>query len=73
MTAAPTAPVADALVVGVLVVGTLVVVDGEPGVLRVERVLQDGRVRCFRYADGGFVVVDTACVRPCPPGTPAAR
>ncbi|MBM4280945.1 MAG: hypothetical protein FJ137_09340 [Deltaproteobacteria bacterium] len=54
-------------------VGALVVVDGEPGgVLRVERLLPDGRVRCFRYVDGGFVVVDAARVRPCPPGTRAA-
>jgi hypothetical protein len=50
----------------------LVVVDGELGVLRVERVLPDGRVRCFRYVDGGFVVVDAARVRACPPGTRAA-
>jgi hypothetical protein len=53
-------------------VGALVVVDGEPGVLRVERVLQDGRLRCLRYVDGGFVVVDAALVHPCPPGTRAA-
>ena len=59
-------------VVGAHVVGALVVVDGEPGVLRVERVLDDGRVRCFRYVDGGFVVVDAVRVRPCPPGTRAA-
>jgi hypothetical protein len=54
------------------VVGALVVVDGEVGVLRVERLLPEGRVRCFRYTDGGFVVVDVAAVRPCPPGTRAA-
>jgi hypothetical protein len=53
-------------------VGALVVVDGEPGVLRVERLLPDGRLRCFRYVDGGFVVVEAARVRPCPPGTRAA-
>jgi hypothetical protein len=41
-------------------------------VLRVERVRPDGRVRCFRYVDGGFVVVDAALARPCPPGTRAA-
>ena len=53
-------------------VGALVVVDGEPGVLRVERVLPDGRLRCFRYIDGGFVVVEASSARPCPPGTRAA-
>jgi hypothetical protein len=53
-------------------VGALVVVDGEPGVLRVERLLPDGRVRCFRYVDGGFVVVERLHLRPCPPGTRAA-
>jgi hypothetical protein len=53
-------------------VGDLVVVDGVTGVLRVERVLEDGRLRCFSYVDGSFVVVGVAVVRPCPPGTRAA-
>ena len=54
-------------------VGALVVVDGQPGVLRVERILADGRARCFSYVDGSFVVVDAAALRACPPGTPAGR
>jgi hypothetical protein len=55
-----------------LPVGALVVVDSEVGVLRVERVLPDGRLRCFSYVDGSFVVVDAHRVRPCPPHTRAA-
>ncbi len=66
-------------------VGDLVVIatigaaaDGTPdgpwraGVFRLERVLEDGRLRCFSYVDGGFVVVDAALVKPCPPNTRAA-
>ncbi len=59
-------------VAGTPAVGDLVVVGGVPGVLRVERVLEDGRLRCFSYVDGSFVVVDVAGLRPCPPGTRAA-
>jgi hypothetical protein len=55
-----------------LTVGALVVVDGETGVLRIERFLPDGRVRCFRYTDGAFVIVDVFAVHPCPAGTRAA-
>jgi hypothetical protein len=53
-------------------VGDLVVIDGVVGVLRIERVVADGRFRCFSYVHGGFVVVDADVVRPCPPGTRAA-
>ncbi|MDP2341710.1 MAG: hypothetical protein Q8O67_12195 [Deltaproteobacteria bacterium] len=52
--------------------GDLVVIDGLEGVFRLERLVDDGRVRCFSYVDGRFVVVDKALVHPCPPMTRAA-
>ncbi len=52
------------------VVGALVVIDGEAGVWRVERVVGDQR-RCFSYVDGRVVVVDLDNLAPCPPGTRA--
>lgn len=54
-----------------LVVGDLVVIDGEIGVFRVESFVAE-RLRCFSYVDGRFVVVLAAAVRRCPPGTRAA-
>ncbi len=52
--------------------GTLVVVDDEVGVWRIERTLDDGRLRCFSYVDGRVRVVPRPSVHPCPPGIPAA-
>jgi hypothetical protein len=52
--------------------GSLVVVDGEIGVWRIERALVDGQLRCFSYVDGRMRVVPRLLVRPCPEGIPAA-
>jgi hypothetical protein len=52
--------------------GILVVVDGEIGVWRIERVLDDGQLRCFSYVDGRLRLVPRLLVRPCPAGIPAA-
>jgi hypothetical protein len=52
--------------------GDLVVIDGEAGVWRVERIGDDGSLRCFSYVDGRFRVVGRDVVRKCPDGTRAA-
>jgi hypothetical protein len=62
----------DASEPAVLQPGDLVVIDGEAGVWRVERLVDDGTLRCFSYVDGRFRVVPREVVKPCPDGTRAA-
>lgn len=50
-------------------IGDLVIVSREPelGVGRIERILDDGRVRVLLYRDGTFIVRAAAELAPCPP------
>lgn len=62
----------DASETTALLPGDLVVIAGEAGIWRVERIGGDGSLRCFSYVDGRFRVVARDVVRPCPEGTRAA-
>jgi hypothetical protein len=55
-------------------VGDLVIIVNEPelGVGRIERVLDDGRVRVLLYRDGTFIVRAADELAPCPPNTRVA-
>jgi hypothetical protein len=56
-------------------VGDLVIItqERELGVGRVERFLDDGRVRIWLYASGTFIVRARDQVAPCPPNTPVVH
>ena len=50
--------------------GALVIIDGRPGVFRVERLVAEG-VRALSYVDGSLITVPLNTVKACPPGTRA--